>query len=123
MTVHLLGFFMVAIGVLHLVNPQPFVDIVPDVLPAPLALVYISGIFEILGGIGVQVARTRRFAAWGLIALYVAIFPANINMAINQVVPTGTTALPVWALWARLPFQAGLIALAFWMTRVDSPPD
>jgi len=71
---------MVAIGVLHFVRPKPFVRIVPKYLPAPLTLVYVSGFFEILGGIGLLIPETRVWAAWGLIALYVAVFPANINM-------------------------------------------
>ena len=76
----LLAIFMVAIGVLHFVRPKPFVRIVPKFLPAPLALVYISGFFEILGGIGLLIPETRAWAAWGLIALYIAVFPANIYM-------------------------------------------
>lgn len=108
---------MVAIGITHFVRPEPFVEIMPAFLPAPLLLVYVSGAFEILGGIGLLVPRSRRFAAWGLIALYIAVFPANINMAIHDITPTGTPALPTWALWARLPLQLVLIALAYRFTR------
>ena len=70
-----------------------------------------------LGGTGLLVPKTRRLAAWGLIALYLAVFPANINMAWNhlQLSPTGT--IPIWALWARLPLQGVLIAWAYWLTR------
>ncbi len=108
---------MVAIGITHFVRPEPFVEIMPAFLPAPRLLVYVSGAFEILGGIGLLVPRSRRFAAWGLIALYIAVFPANINMAIHHITPTGTPALPTWALWARLPLQLVLIALAYRFTR------
>ncbi len=108
---------MVAIGIAHFVRPQPFVDIVPPYLPAPLTLVYLSGLFEVLGGLGLLHASTRRAAAWGLIALYVAVFPANIHMAIHEVVPTGTTPLPGWALWARLPLQLVFVAWAHRYTR------
>ena len=104
---------MVAVGVLHFVNPEPFVRIVPSMLPAPLALVYVSGAFEIAGGLGLLVARLRRAAAYGLIALYVAVFPANVNMAIHRIPLQGTTPPPVWALWLRLPFQAVFIAWAY----------
>ena len=69
---------MIAVGVLHFVRPKAFVRIVPKFLPTPLALVYISGFFEILGGVGLLIPETRTWAAWGLIALYVAVFPANI---------------------------------------------
>lgn len=113
-----LAFGMVAIGVGHFVRPQPFVDIVPDYLPSPLALVYVSGVFEVLGGLGLLYPPTRRFSAWGLIALYLAVFPANIHMAVHQITPTGTTPLPSWAPWARLPLQALLIAWAYRYTRL-----
>src|SRR5271168_1753305 len=81
----LLAAGMMAIGVLHFANPAPFVHIVPAWLPAPLALVYISGFFEFLGGAGLLVPRVRRAAAWGLVALYVAVFPANLNMALHHI--------------------------------------
>jgi uncharacterized membrane protein len=105
---------MTAVGILHFTNPEPFVKIVPAFLPAPLALVYVSGIAEIAGGIGILIPRVRRAAGIGLIALYVAVFPANINMAVNQV-SLGDDPVPVWALWARLPFQILFIAWAYWV--------
>lgn len=118
---YILAGSMVSIGIAHFVRPGPFVDIVPAFLPARLVLVYVSGFFEILGGLGLLVERTRRFAAWGLVALYVAVFPANINMAVNEIVPAGTQPLPVWALWARLPLQAAFIAWAYRYTRPRKP--
>ena len=75
----------VAVGVGHFTNPAPFVSIVPPYLPEPLALVYISGFFEILGGIGLLIPQTRRAAGWGLLALLVAVYPANIHMLVNEV--------------------------------------
>src|SRR5689334_10622155 len=101
----LLAGAMVVVGVLHFVNPGGFVRIVPAYLPAPLALVLISGAAEILGGLGLLVPRTRRLAAWGLVALYLAVFPANLNMAIHQI-PLGDAPIAadkVWLLWLRLP--------------------
>ncbi|MBT8493596.1 MAG: DoxX family membrane protein, partial [Deltaproteobacteria bacterium] len=94
------GLGMIAIGVMHFVNPEPFVRIVPDVLPAPLALVYISGFFEIAGGLGLLWSRTRRLASLGLVALYLAVFPANINMAVNEIQLSPGGDMPVWAMWA-----------------------
>ena len=114
-----LATFMIAIGVTHFASPEGFVQIVPKVLPAPLVLVYVSGVFEVLGGIGVLVARTRRMAGWGLIALYVAVFPANINMAVNHIEPAGTH-IPEALFWLRLPLQVLLIAFAWWCTRDDA---
>lgn len=112
---------MVFVGVLHFVSPAGFVAIVPEVLPAKLALVYVSGIAEIAGGLGLILPQTRRLAAWGLVALYVAVFPANINMLVNDL-PLGDNHLETWQLWARLPFQAVLIAWAYWYTRPDPAP-
>jgi uncharacterized membrane protein len=79
----------------------------------------ISGIAEILGGLGLIVPATRRLAAWGLIALYVAVFPANLNMALNHL-PLGTTPVATWLLWARLPLQLVLIVWAYWYTRREA---
>ena len=108
----LLAAFMTLGGINHFVSPEPYVAMTPAVLPAPLALVYISGIAEIAGGLGLLPRHTRRLAAWGLIALFVAVFPANINMAINSL-PLGERVVPQWALWARLPLQLVLIAWAY----------
>ena len=119
----LLAGAMVVVGVLHFVNPAGFVRIVPAYLPAPLTLVLISGAAEIAGGLGLLVPRTRRLAAWGLVALYLAVFPANLNMALHQI-PLGDAPIApdkVWLLWLRLPFQALFIAWAYWFTRPDAP--
>ena len=90
---------MIAIGIAHFVDPEPFVRIVPSYLPAALWLVWISGAFEIAGGVGVLVPRTRRMASWGLIALYVAVFPANIHMAIHGIQLDPANPMPSWAPW------------------------
>jgi uncharacterized membrane protein len=109
---------MVGAGLNHFIKPDPYVAMMPDALPAHLALVYISGVAEILGGLGLILPRTRRLAAWGLVLLLLAIFPANINMAVNHL-PLGDRPVPTWALWARLPLQAVLIAWAYWYTRPE----
>lgn len=114
----LLTIGMVGAGLNHFRDAAPYVAMMPDALPAHLALVYVSGVAEILGGLGLILPATRRAAAWGLIALLVAVFPANVNMAINHL-PLGERALPTWALWGRLPLQALLIAWAWWYTRPD----
>jgi uncharacterized membrane protein len=85
----------------------------PEWLPAHVLLVQISGIAEILGGIGLLLGRTRKLAAIGLILLLVAVFPANINMALNA---EKFPQIPAAALWARLPFQFVLIWLV-WLCR------
>lgn len=104
---------MVMAGVAHFFSPEQFIRIVPPFLPYPAALVYISGVFEILGGVGLLVPGLRYVAALGLVALYVAVFPANIYMAVNQI-PFGEST-PQWMLWARLPMQVVLIAWAYWL--------
>ncbi len=108
----MLATVMVGIGVLHFAMPGPFVSIVPAWLPNPYALVMISGFFEILGGVGLLVPRARRAASYGLVALYVAVFPANINMVVHPELGRG---IPEWSLWARLPLQFVLIAWALWV--------
>lgn len=107
---------MVGIGTLHFVRPEDFVKIVPAFLPAPLFLVYLSGFFEIAGGLGVLLERTRRLAGLGLVALYLAVFPANINMAVHDIQPAGAH-IPTAALWLRLPFQLLFIGVAWWLSR------
>jgi uncharacterized membrane protein len=107
---------MIAIGLLHFARPKPFVRIVPRYLPAPLALVYVSGLFETLGGLGLLIPATRAWAAWGLIALYVAVFPANVYMLTDNVSLDPKKPIPRWALWLRLPLQLVFILWAYWFT-------
>ena len=116
---YLLSFAMTAVGVLHFVDPAPFMDIVPSYLPAPKALVLISGFFEILGGLGLLPKKTRRAAGIGLVLLYVAVFPANIYSAIYGIAPGGIEVSPVM-LWARLPFQFLFIAWALWVSKTGN---
>jgi uncharacterized membrane protein len=112
---------MVGVGILHFARPEGFVRIVPAFLPAPLLLVYLSGFFEIAGGLGLLVTRVHRAAAWGLIALYVAVFPANINMAVHGIQPEGGH-IPAAVMWLRLPFQALFIAAVWWLSRSPTQP-
>jgi uncharacterized membrane protein len=107
-----LATIMIGIGTLHFLLPGPFVSIVPAWLPAPYALVIVSGFFEILGGVGLLIPRVRRAASYGLVALYVAVFPANVNMVVHPELGRG---IPEWSLWARLPLQVVLIAWALWV--------
>lgn len=110
-----LGLAMIGVGVLHFTATRSFEVIVPKWLPAPRWIVWISGVAEIAGGLGLLIPLTQVWAAWGLIALYVAVFPANINMAMNDL-PLGGKKVPRWAQWARLPFQALFIAWAWLFT-------
>jgi uncharacterized membrane protein len=107
---------MIAVGIAHFVAPAGFVKIVPAWLPNAYALVLISGFFESALGAALLVPRTRRLAGLGLVALYVAVFPANVNMATHHIQPANVT-LPTWVFWARLPLQLVLIAWALWVSR------
>ena len=101
-------------GMAHFIAPAPYLAIMPPYIPWPEAMVAISGVAEILGGIGVCFRATRVAAGWGLIALLVVLFPANIRaLSIGMVI--GGHAVPAWALWTRLLFQPLLIA---WVYRV-----
>ncbi len=110
--------FLVA-GVVHFVRPSGFVAIIPPYLPAPLALVYVSGACEILLGGALLLPRWQRLAAWGLVALLIAVFPANVQMALH---PGLHPAWTPFLRWARLPVQGLLIAWAFAYTRGSASP-
>ena len=111
---YLLSLFFIAAGLNHFWNTPFYVAMMPPWLPAPLALVYLSGVAEIGLGALLLFSRWQVLAGWGLIALSVAVFPANVHMALNselftQFSPSG--------LWLRLPLQAVVIAWAYWYTR------
>jgi uncharacterized membrane protein len=100
------GFFLLA-GLMHILKPRPYVAIVPAALPRKREIVFVSGVAEMAGGAGVLVPGTRRLAGWWLIATLLAIFPANVNMAVNA---DRFRTVPEPLLWARLPVQGALIA-------------
>ncbi len=108
MSRYLLAALFIIAGVGHFRNPKAYMSIVPPQLPFPRELVLISGACEIVGGVGVLVPRTRKWAAWGLVALLIAVFPANIYSTFHGL-RIGDYDVPKWALWARLPLQLPLI--------------
>ena len=108
----LLGASFVATGLLHFIRPGMYEAIVPDYLPAHRELVYASGVAEIAGGLGVLHPKTRRVSGWWLIATLIAVFPANVEMAVHA---ERFKQFPPASLWARLPLQGVLIAWA-WLT-------
>ena len=109
----LLGLLFLAAGANHFRVPDFYVRLVPPYLPWPRQLVYLSGVCEIVLGGLLLVPRCSHYAAWGLIALLVAVFPANLHMALN---PDLYPEFGRVALWLRLPLQGVLIAWAFWFT-------
>lgn len=110
-SIALLNVLFVAAGINHFVSPGIYLRITPDYLPWPLALVYVSGFFEVLGGVAVAIPCLRRAAGYGLIALLVALFPANVDMVLNA---DDFPSIPYWVLVARLPLQGILIAWVWW---------
>ena len=115
-----MGLFYITAGSYHFVTPATYLSGMPPYIPSPLAMIYISGVAEILGGIGVLVPngfvfpRTRAAAAWGLVALLVAVSPVHINMCLH---PELFRAIPPGLLWLRLFLQLPLIACAWNYTR------
>ncbi len=104
------GPLFVIAGLMHFVAPKAYIQMMPRGLPAHRELVYASGVAEIAGGAALMHPRTRPWAGWWLIATLIAVFPANVNMAMHrdryaEHVPGGEPALI-----ARLPLQLVLIA-------------
>jgi len=97
-------------GSWHFAHPATYLAIMPPALPQPLALVYVSGFFEILGGLGLLPRRTRPLAGWGLLALLLAVFPANIYLALVH----ARLGIPGWLAWGRLPLQLPLMAWVYY---------
>lgn len=115
----LMGIAYVGAGVMHFVNPDFYLPMMPPYLPWHLELIYLSGVAEIALGAAVLVPALRVWAAWGIIALLIAVFPANIHIALYNV-PLGGAAEGAGILnWVRLPIQALLIAWAWWYTGGD----
>lgn len=117
----MLAAFFIGAGALHFVVPDVYEAVMPPYLPLHRELVLVSGLLEILGGLGLAAPshRVRLAAGWGLAALLVLIFPANVHMAVNEVrvggVRTGSLG---W--WFRLPFQPLLIWWVLWSVRTPT---
>jgi uncharacterized membrane protein len=110
---YLLAVGFILAGINHFINTDFYLKMMPPVLPAHLFLVYLSGVFETALGILLLIPRYTRLAAWGLIALLIAVFPANVYMAMNAEMFAEFSRT---ALYLRLPLQIVLIAWAFWFT-------
>lgn len=119
-TRYIYGALFIAAGTNHFLNTPYYVSIMPPYLPWHLALVYTSGLAEIGLGALVLFERWSWVAAWGLIALLIAVFPANLHMALHPELFQWATPL---GLWLRLPLQAVLIAWAYWYTRLPASCD
>ena len=109
-----LGLLFAAAGVNHFVDPGFYVGMMPPYLPWHPELVALSGVAEILLGLLVLIPRAAPLVGWGLVALLVAVFPANVHMALH---PEQFPRIPAWVLVARLPLQAALVWCAYRWTR------
>jgi len=115
----LLAAFFIGAGVNHFAIPRAYEQIVPPSMKGEASrLVKISGVAELAGGVGVLLPRTRRASGVGLIALLVAVFPANVYMARA---PEHFPRIPRWALWARLPLQPLMMWWAWRATAMKNP--
>lgn len=113
----LLAIFFIIAGTLHFIFPRPYLKIMPPMLPTPRLLVIVSGAAEIAGGFGLLFSQTSRPAAWGLVFLLIAVFPANVYMAVAHLPFPGMLGKS-WAQWLRLPLQ---IPLIWWALRYTRP--
>ncbi len=95
-------------GVMHFVKPRMYESIMPPYIPAHRLMVWLSGLAEVVLGIGLLFPITRAWAAWGVVVLLVAVFPANVYMATSL----KFQRIPAWVRWVRLPLQAVLIVWA-----------
>lgn len=107
-----LGLFFIAAGTMHFARPEFYLKIMPPWVPFPYPAVLASGFFEIFFGLLVFSPKTRPLAGWGLILLLIAVFPANLHMALHPEILSG---VPAAALWMRLPLQAVFIGWVWYV--------
>ncbi len=117
LTIFVMSFFYIYVGIRHFMEPEWFVQIMPPFLPYHFELVYLSGFFEILFGIMLLFKRTRALACFLIILLLVAVYPANIYLAFNEVPQQALGISSFMASWVRLPMQFILIGLAYWHSK------
>ena len=109
-----MSLFYILVGFNHFQQPEWYAQIVPPPLPCKLELVYLSGFFEVLFGVLILIKKFRFIIGWSLIALLVAVYPANIYLALTNGLAMQTTPLIAWG---RLPFQFLFIYLAYWHSK------
>ena len=114
LSIYIMGVFYIIVGIKHFQDPVWFVQIIPPILPYKYALVYISGLFEVLLGFLLMIPKFQSTAAKGLIVLLICVYPANIYLAQTNGAALGISPLIAWG---RLPFQFVFIGLAFWHTK------
>lgn len=111
-----MSMFYILAGTSHFIITDFYLTVMPPYIPYHKLMVYASGLVEILLGFGLMSSKTRRLSAWGIIALLIAVFPANIHAYVNDIDVFG---LPRWVILLRLPFQGVLIYWAYIYTRIN----
>ena len=108
-----LAMIMIVAGTMHFVNPAFFLKMMPPYLPLHDELVFVSGVCEVILGLLMFIPGTSRPAAWGIIALLIAVFPANVYLYQHQEILPAPPAIHL----LRLPLQGAFVLWAFWHTR------
>ncbi|MCH2043094.1 MAG: DoxX family protein [Saprospiraceae bacterium] len=116
-SIYLMGFWYIYIGIRHFVDVDFFLSIMPPYLPFHLELVYLSGLIEIILGSLLMIKRFQTYAAWGIIALLIAVYPANIYLAFNEAPQQAINVSSFLASWVRLPLQLVFLGIAYWHTK------
>ena len=120
LTIYVMSFMYVFIGIKHFTDPQYFLDIVPPQLPSKLFLVYFTGLIEVVGGAAILTPKTRKVGAYLLIFLLLTVFPANIYLYVSET-PQSLLGISKMDALIRMPFQIPLILLAFWHSKKNHP--
>ena len=120
LTIYVMSFMYVFIGIKHFTDPQYFLDIVPRQLPSKLFLVYFTGLIEVVGGAAILTPKTRKVGAYLLIFLLLSVFPANIYLYVSEI-PQSLLGISKMDALIRMPFQIPLILLAFWHSKKNHP--
>lgn len=115
------GLTFIFTGASHFLISGKFMEMMPPFISAPLFIIYTSGFFEMLGGVGLIFPASKRPAAYGLAALLIAVFPANIFVAYNNVQLGGFMNYSFYQ-WLRLPLQIVLIGWTLWFARTENKP-
>lgn len=117
-SIYFMGCSYIAVGITHFVNPDFFLNIMPPYLPFHLELVYLSGLIEIILGTLLMIKSYQIYAAWGLMALLIAVYPANIYLAFNEGPQQALGVSQLMAAWIRLPLQFVFLGIAYWHTKL-----
>ena len=119
-TIYIISLLYITVGIKHFIDPAFFIAIVPPYIILKEEAVLISGLIEVVLGILLLFHQTRRFAAWGIILLLIAVFPANIYLYVSEV-PRETLAISKNQALLRMPFQIPLIIIAYWHSKESHP--